>query len=352
MQFIKYEIQKGDTIESIAKDNSLDVDDLIKFHNKNCGITNAIITNKIPIHLEYIFLPKNIAQDNLKSKDNENDDIATYRCEQTVITKLNGIPTNTADTKREYVVKKRVIQNFPVVEINMTDQVILVNPNQYQDTILLVADLDNVKCNGIVVGIDAKSGNIQRIINQDYIINQWELHKRKLEDGYSFLRNQQAADAIKTFIGMAENQILNEEILIEDLKTKMFFDVFFDKYLVNSEDKFEPYTRKFYSQLFLGEIIDLHIKQDLLRETEDKILVRKVSTIDKEVHKSKHLEKQYNEKYKPVIQYRFSEYNISYRERIVYDEATAWLESAEITIIEEVKNNIQLLVNYKLKKIE
>ena len=352
MQFIKYEIQKGDTIESIAKDNNLDVDDLIKFHNKNCGITNVIITNRIPIHLEYIILPKNIAEGNLKNKDNENDDIAKYRCEQTVITKLNGIPTNTADTKREYVVKKRVIQNLPVVEVNMTDQVILVNPNQYQDAILLVSDLDNVKCNGVVVGVDAKSGSIQRIINQDYIVNQWKHHRRKLEDGYSFLRNPQAADAIKTFIEMAENQILNEEILIEDLKTKMFFDVFFDKYLVNSENKFEPYTRKFYSQLFLGEIIDLHIKQDLLRETEDKILVRKVSTIDKEIHKSKHLEKIYNEKYKPVIQYRFSEYNISYRERIVYDEATAWLESADITIIEEVKNNIQLLVNYKLKKIE
>ncbi|OCA70271.1 LysM peptidoglycan-binding domain-containing protein [Chryseobacterium arthrosphaerae] len=351
MEIIRYDIKKGDTLESIANDHDLSVKELINFHNDNCGLTSMIIGKEIPIQLNFLLLEKN-REKRIVNINDEYEDTARYRCEQTVITKLNGIPTNTADTKREYIVKKRKINNIPVVEVSITDQIVVMNPNQYQDAVLLVADLDRIKCNGVILEINIQSGNIEKIINHDDIIKHWQKHKHKLEEGYSFVRNPKAAEAIRSFINMAEKQIINQETLIEDLKTKMFFDAFFDKHLVNAEDKLEPYKRKFYSQLFLGEIIDLHIKQDLLRETESKILIRKVSSIGKEIQHSDRIQKQYEEKYKPVIHYRFSEYNISYRERVVYDEEQEWLEHADITVIEEVKNNVQLLVNYKLQKIE
>lgn len=64
------------------------------------------------------------------------------------------------------------------------------------------------------------------------------------------------------------------------------------------------------------------------------------------------LEKQYDNKFKPIVKYRFSEYNFSVRERCIINTDENWIESSDITIIEEVKNNVQVLIDYKLRKIE
>lgn len=145
---------------------------------------------------------------------------------------------------------------------------------------------------------------------------------------------------------------MNEKTLLEDLETKMFFDIFFNKYLVNAKDKMDAFTRNFYSQLFIGEKIELKINQNLLRESEDKILIRKVSSINDTLRKSAKFADMYDERYKPILQYKFSEYNASLSERVVYDENLNVPEEGEVTIIEEIKNNIQLLVSYNFRKIE
>jgi N-acetylglucosamine-6-phosphate deacetylase len=59
----------------------------------------------------------------------------------------------------------------------------------------------------------------------------------------------------------------------------------------------------------------------------------------------------YDEKYKPIIQYKFSEFDISLNERSCYDKEGTLLES-EVTLREEVRNNVQLLTHYTLRKLE
>ena len=100
------------------------------------------------------------------------------------------------------------------------------NPNQYQEAIELVSELDWVKCDRIVLKVNSLTGNIEKIINHEEIINKWREHKKKLEIKYAFIRNPKGSDAIKKFIQTAEQQILNEKTLREDLETKMHFDIF------------------------------------------------------------------------------------------------------------------------------
>lgn len=102
MEFIKYEIKRGDTLESIALEYSLNVTELINFHNLYCGTTNFIIGNKLPIHLQYLLLERK-----LKRKKNE-------AIEKRSIRKRQGTDANSLipqKLKTEYhsiVIQKRV----------------------------------------------------------------------------------------------------------------------------------------------------------------------------------------------------------------------------------------------------
>lgn len=58
MEFIKYEIKKGDTLKSIAEKQGVSIEELVNFHNLYCGTTNFIIGNKLPIHLQTLLLEK------------------------------------------------------------------------------------------------------------------------------------------------------------------------------------------------------------------------------------------------------------------------------------------------------
>ena len=48
MEFIKYETKQGDTLESIASQFKVNVDELISFHNRHASITQQIYTHEKP----------------------------------------------------------------------------------------------------------------------------------------------------------------------------------------------------------------------------------------------------------------------------------------------------------------
>lgn len=352
MKYKIYNIIQGETLEVIAKKNKLSIEEMLDFHNQNSGMMQQFFAEPIPVHISEIRIPLEKKKDKTEGISIDYDLITKYRCEQTVVTKLNGIPTNTATTKREFQLKKIVKEDNLFIEIKILDNIIEMNPAQYQEAINLVSELDNIKCDGISIKVNNKTGEIESITNHQEIIEKWKSHRSILESKYSFIRDAKSKEFIEKFIDTAGKQIENEKTLIDDLKMKMFFEVIFNKHLVNATDKMEEFSRNIYSQLFEGEIVELKIKQDLLRESEDQILVRKVSSINEATKNSAILEEKYDEKFKPILKYKFSEYNASYRERVVYNDKINLPEEGEVTIIEEIKNNIQLLVNYNFRKIE
>jgi len=353
MKFTTYQIQKGDTLESIAEKQGCTVKQLVQFHNQHAEMTQQIYGDHIPLHIRSLNLsPQKITTDDFESGEIDEGVSARYRCEQTVVTKLNGIPTNTANTKREFQLRKLIKHGKLLIGITILDNIIEMNPNQYQEALDLVSELDFIKCDGVILKVNNLSGEIDSVENHLDIIDKWNEHRKVLESKYSFIKNSEGKEAVKQFIDKASAQIMDEKSLIDDFRTKMFFEVIFNKHVVNATDKMEDYRRNVYSQLFEGEIIELRIRQDLLRESEDQILVRKESSISDAAKHSTIFEKKYDEKFKPILKYKFSEYNASYRERVVYNDKMNLPEEGEVTIIEEVKNNIQLLVTYNYRKID
>ena len=60
----------------------------------------------------------------------------------------------------------------------------------------------------------------------------------------------------------------------------------------------------------------------------------------------------YDRKFKPFVQYDFSAYNLSYNAQISIAPSTRCLLEADVSICEEVENNAELTISFKMRKIK
>ena len=64
------------------------------------------------------------------------------------------------------------------------------------------------------------------------------------------------------------------------------------------------------------------------------------------------IRKQYDEKFKPLIQFGFTEYNIEYSKQLWIDSPGRSLNKAEYSVREEVVDNVTIEVNLKVRKLK
>ncbi|WDF56092.1 hypothetical protein [Mucilaginibacter sp. KACC 22063] len=276
---------------------------------------------------------------------------ARYRVEQMTMTRLNGIVQSHAETRREFLVTRKGTGNSLWVNVTLVENIINVYPEAFKDAIAMVSDVDLVKSD-VQAQVNMQTGKILHILNHQEIIEKWKKHKAAVLDKYSFLRDPETKNNLLKFLTVCESIIVNEKNLIEDLNTKLFYDLFFDKHLVANNNAFEPYSRPFYSQLFEGETSTLDFTQQITGETADSVSLSKTGKLKPGSYNSAEIEKQYDQKYKPVVQYRFSEYDVKITEQTLLDTAGKWIETSDVNITEAVKNNVEILIDYKLRKIE
>ena len=347
---IEYRIQKGDTLENIAEKHNITIEELIEYHNSNCGITQRIDRDKLPLWVKIILIKdngQNFKEEKLKL---ELEQEIKYRCEQKVFTYINGIPISNAVTKRDFLAETKIIEGERYVKIKLLDNIFTVNPENYKEAAEIVGQMDLIKCDNVILQLDKNDGSISRIVNHNEIIEKWEKKKKEMLQIKRKLKNKKVEKDLEDYISLLNKQFLDEDALIEDYKTKMFFDIYFNKYLIDSPDKLEPFETYFRSQLFDGQKTKIKINQDVIKESKDKFLVRKVSEVlENNDAKAKEI---YDERIKPFVEYKFSEYKVSYRERSVYNDYTNHLEESSITIMEQVVNNIEVKIQYTVRKIE
>ena len=74
--------------------------------------------------------------------------------------------------------------------------------------------------------------------------------------------------------------------------------------------------------------------------------------MDENMSSSSDIVRFYDEQFKPTIQYKFTQYRPSFNIRETVNEAERLIEEAEVRLIKEVINNVDLTILYKLRKIE
>lgn len=275
-----------------------------------------------------------------------------YRCEQTVITKLNEIPTCTIQTKSDYTTQGVSDENGnKAYEIKLDENIVSIFPEQYTEAIKLVEGLEKIKSN-VVLSIDKKTGKMERILNIKDLMDNWENYKKKLNHKYSFLRDKKSVEGFVNFMNIADKQISEKNALLAELNMKMPFAVFFDKYLISDVNLDEPYSMDFNSALFDKVGFPLEIKQKIEKESLDEVLLSRKGIMPKKLYCIDNIEKIYNEKYKPAVQYSFSTYNLDYSAILLLNATEKIIKEAVVNIIEEVSNNVNLNINFTMRMIK
>ncbi|MCJ8498295.1 LysM domain-containing protein [Chryseobacterium salipaludis] len=244
MKYTTYQIQKDDTLESIAEKQGCTVKQLVQFHNQHVEMTQQIYGTHIPLHIEKLYI--NDLPDKTEFDINEIsfDQKARYRCEQSVMTYVGGILINHIDTKREFLVDKFQKNGESFVNTKLVENIMNYYPEEMKDAVDLISDIDLLACN-LQVSLNRETGKIDKLINHNKIVENWKLHKENLKSKYGFLRNSETIENLQLFLQTNDEIFLNAGKLKEWVNNKMFFDLFFDKYLVNDEDVFSPFKKSF-----------------------------------------------------------------------------------------------------------
>jgi hypothetical protein len=290
----------------------------------------------------------------LREMQNKELKDARYRSEQFVISKINDVIHNHIETRREFIVKRQRTVDGLYVEVQMVDNHIQCNPPSMQEAIELITNIDNIKCGRVLVLVNSKTGKIEKLLNHNEIIKKWEDYRRVLESKYAFFRTKDHRKMVDDFTATHDKQIRNQQVLINELNAKLFFDLYFDKYLVTKDNNFEPFVRTFNSHLFEGVSVNLNFKQNVTNESPDTYAISKKSSINKGSINLSAMEEMYDKKYRPAIHYKFSDYDYTFFENSIINTSGEMnqIEESNVFMSESVKNNLQVLIDYKLRKIE
>ncbi|MBD3907184.1 LysM peptidoglycan-binding domain-containing protein [Chryseobacterium sp. Ch-15] len=349
MEFIKYEIKRGDTLESIALEYSLNVTELINFHNLYCGTTNFIIGNKLPIHLQYLLLEKKTEEEkNEAIEKKEYQKKARYRCEQFNTTKVEDRISFHCNTKKEYTVERNFLEGK--ARIKLKEYLYKINPDNLGLALEAVKDLEFDKEN---VVFDLNNDNtIKKVVNFLEIKGKWENFKPKLAASEFYRQvekiNSKAAEDI---IKGGQLEFESESNLRKTYDKSLLYHVLFNDFDAHKKrDKND--ILKFISQIFVNIPLEIELQHTIIKEDDYFVEYRTVGTLLKDKIDNTVLEEQYNKFYKPIIEYSFSEYNYDYRIRRMVDKKTGVIVNASALMKEEVKNNYQFITQFDLKQID
>lgn len=274
-----------------------------------------------------------------------------YRCEQTVVNKINGIVSSHAETKREFGINLSVENNLLIVKCKMTDNQIVVNPAQLNEVMSLISEVDYIKSNA-TLRLDPKTGKIGDVINLEQIRKDWHSHKPDIISRYGFLNDPKAEENLQRFFELVDEPLKTKAGFIKDLESKIFFDLFFDKFLVLDNMSVDNNcNHTFYSYLFDQQAFESIIDQSKQQEANGWTRIRRSAEKCETKWKVEDVKERYNQKYKAMIGYEFSDYDFTFRQDILLNEK-AMPEEIKVTIVEEVKNNIEIYIDYKLYKIK
>lgn len=274
-----------------------------------------------------------------------------YRVEQVVLTKFNGEIVSHGTTKQEYTFQKNFANNnIRSIDIELLENVINFDPPQLQEAIKLICDLDIVKCDA-TLSVDEVTGKVNGIVDNSRIRNRWQAYRQEISKTFDFVKSVESKQNIQNFLLLGDQQIGDDTALIADYQSKLFFDIVFDKYLVSNEVD-DAYEKTFISNLFDMRHSLISVGQFITIESPEAMVVKRTGKLNDKTLDANFMIEQYDQKFKPYVGFKFSEYDYRYTQNTTINTKENIITKAELTITEEVKNNVQIVVNYELKQVD
>lgn len=274
-----------------------------------------------------------------------------YRCEQINISRINGnTVTLYGNTKTQYLFSRHESEKEIVMEVLLEDYISSIEPTNLKEAFEFAQILEEL-VKGKIVFTQNLEGKFEKILNLDEIRRKWE----KLRDNeldkiaiYKLLRSKapkQADDIITT----GNQEFSSSKQLGETLSKNLFFHILLRS---NAGEKLKDYSLTQYSQLFPGLELTFNIAVTQVEKTEETTSYQLSGSLNRNNISEDSLKKMYDELYKPVIRYSYSEFDHIYNINYTIDNATNLLIDGKAFLCEKIKNNFEAITEFGVKRIE
>ena len=349
MKIIKYEIKRGDTLESIAEKHQITIKMLLDFHNSHSSVTQQFYGDRLPVHIDTIMMPAKKEHLEKNIDDEAFEQKVRYRCEQLNITRIEEDVKSYSQLKKEYQVAYNLGNHLMHVEL--CDFFYELNPPALSRIFDFISQIDYIR-NNCLVEIN-QLGRFSKIINKDKLRASWEEFKNNKLNDLEFIKviKQTKPNEYSKLITEGDFQFSNEYDDEKDYNRDLFYLTVLDKYLYYNNDNLQEEQYIYQSQLFPDVTVPMTVRYDILNEKDGHVTIRKVwETIESEELLEK-ISKGYEKYHQPLIKYKFSKYKLDMRNLFTYNLKTKVLEKAELSIIENIENNIKSECIFNLRKI-
>lgn len=276
---------------------------------------------------------------------------ARYRSEQQIITRHNGNVVSHGVLKHEYLLEMDEKPEELFAKVTITDAYGDYNPELLKDLIQLGLLIDSVRHEQkFKLNTD---GRPKELTNKAEMISNWmTLKTMQLKDG-KFLTNfssEEQKEILKEVNRYCDTVFSDNYPMMEELYKNLFHFTVFDKYLITSDLKGKDNVpTEFFSTMF-NLPLKLEFDYNILEDTEASYTYEKESNLlyadyDK-------IMQIYEQQYKPVLHYGFTDYIYKISSRVDVDKKTNSITQAYVTIVETVKNNIENTIIYNLKQVD
>lgn len=350
MDYIKYDIKEGSTLESIAKEKGISVKELLDFHNSKASMTQQIYGDHIPLHVVSINIPsQKIAKVDFESAKIEEGTSTRYRCEQVNTSKFSGNIVHYFNQKFQYLLKQNL--EYRIAQVKLEDYSQESTTNTINDVFCFIAETEKIK-NNVKFSLD-KFGKIDSIANKIELEKDWLKFKKNkfYEMPFIISLQKENPNAVEELLQMGDQQFAKNAANEEEYWRNFFYFSCFDQYLYK-KDNFHTIDFDFISTILPPIIIPLQIRYDKVSENNKILTVRKVaeSVISESLYKD--IIERYNQLHKKVIKFEFTQYKLIFRSTIEIDLNEGVVLGGTVNLKEEISDNVENQCNYSFKKLE
>lgn len=273
--------------------------------------------------------------------------ITKYRVEQEIAIKLNDIPVNSTQVKTDYTITHSEHESL-LYFVHVDDYITKISPDSHQPLLDVVKEIDRLKSN-VAMWIHPSTGKPVSIMNHQHIITEWQEYKKEFLKKNEFIRAEEVKQHVINFITAFDEQIRSHEQLVSNLDAQIFFTTFFDHFLVRTQNFERDVLMNFNSQLFEKVVTSLTVTQKIVQESPESVVVRKTGKPTGFIDVAE-IERQYDQKYKPSLDYQFSTYSVEYDSQVEFNTVGKYLEYADIRMRERVESNVELDISCRIRR--
>ncbi len=348
MEYTIHKISKEEKLLEIALKHGVSAKS-IKENNPNAMFFKTITGTEYAAAMQDLSIPKKIKKQAIDSSEKTLHFVpkARYRCKQNNITKALEEVTFSSVIETQYLFSSAG-NSSNYYQNELEEYHYSVEPDGLGRAFELFKSMEFIKGK---VTFEQESSAFKHILNLSETQEKWNQFVKKDLDSISFFKDlkQQNPDTARDLIQKGNEEFQSPIAFTENLNKNLFYHLLLR---VNENNKWSEFEVEQPSQIFPNQLLRLHVRKDQVAQDAHSTTYRLVGTLDPNSFANETLEKQYNEIYRSLLRFSYSEFNFIYRITYVLSNKDNTLLDAQITISERVKNNFECITQFQITRIE